>query len=148
MMLSFILTMLMRRCCQRALIRAMNAVLSYHNFWLPGLMRNFLFEVLEDVWAPVLRDSFKMILIFCWLYQLNYRGGSRGLKYNTMGENSPKDQYVQCNQRTSVRLSTNQRTSVRLSVCGSSLWLPVLVHGCFIKVRNVRGVYSYDTLDV
>lgn len=76
MMLSFILTMLMRRCCQRALIRAMNAVLSYYNFWLPGLMRDFLFEVLEDVWAPVLRDSFKMILIFCWLYQLNYRGGS------------------------------------------------------------------------
>lgn len=90
-MLSFILAVLMRRCCQKALIRTMNAVLSYHHFWLPGLMRNFLFEVLEDVWAPGLRDSFKVILIFWWLYQFNYRGGSSGLKYNMMGESFPKD---------------------------------------------------------
>lgn len=35
------LTVFGKHCCQKALIRAMNSVLSYHWFWLPGLMHNF-----------------------------------------------------------------------------------------------------------
>lgn len=68
-------------------------------------MYNFLFEVVEGLWAPVLRDSFKMILIFHWLHQFNCHDGSRRLQCNMVEENSPKGQCVQCNQRTSVRLS-------------------------------------------
>lgn len=34
-------------CCQTALIRVMSAALSYSHFWLPGLIHNFLFKVLE-----------------------------------------------------------------------------------------------------
>lgn len=58
----------MRCCCQTALIRVMGAALSYCHFWLPGLVHNFLFKVLEDFWAPVIRDSFKIISISFFLY--------------------------------------------------------------------------------
>lgn len=132
MMLSFMLMVLMRSFCQKALIRAMNAVLSYHHFWLPGLMHNFLFEVLQDVWASCLKrflqDDFDF---FHWFHQFNYHAGSRRLQCNTLGENSPKGQCVQCNRRTAVRLFS-----------GLSVWLSVLLHGCFIKVRNVRDVIA------
>lgn len=91
----------MRCCCQKALIRAMDAV------WLSGLMHSFLFEVLEDVWAPVL-GSFKMIFVlffFIGFISLIIVAGVGGCNCNTMGESSPKGQCIQCNQRTSVRLS-------------------------------------------
>lgn len=62
MMLSFMLAVY-ELLLSNSFDHSMNATWSYYYFWLPGLMHNFLFKILEDFCALVIRDSFKIIMI-------------------------------------------------------------------------------------
>lgn len=83
MMLSFMLTVY-ELLLANSFDHSMSAAWSYYYFWLSGLIHNFLFKILEGFWAPVIRDSFKIIVItflkifLYWLNQFNCHGGNGG----------------------------------------------------------------------
>lgn len=122
----------MRYSCQMALIRVMNAALTYYHFWLPGLMHNFLFKVLEVFWASLIKDSFKIILIsFFNIYIF-----------------APASSVLPSWWEWRLQWAKGIKGSVSEFPAGDLLWLSVLVHSCFIKVKSVRDIYISTTLGV
>lgn len=96
-------------------------------------MHNFLFKVLEDFWALVIRDSFKIMLISFFIYF--YTG------FISLTVMVGMEVAVQHNGRK------ESKDPCQTFPSGDCLWLSVLVHNCFIKVRSLRNIYISDTLD-
>lgn len=89
-------------------------------FWLPGLVHNFLFKVLEDFWASVIKDSFKIFIILTVRWEWR-------LQCSTVGEG-------------------NQRICVRISFWESSL--AVSAGAQLSHKSEEHKIYISDTLDV